>query len=60
MMQKMIVVEKDYVSCVNEYLSLGYKVVSVTPIIKCISSNYDTAAYGAYVVIEIQDGDVNA
>lgn len=54
-MQKMIVVKEDYVSSVNEYLSLGYKVVSITPIIKCVANNYDTAAYGAYVVIEIKE-----
>lgn len=56
-MQKMIMVEKNVVSSVNTYLDIGYKVVSVTPIIKCVASNYDTTEYGAYVVIEKSDGE---
>ena len=53
-MQKMIVVEKIFTNEINSYLSDGWKVVSVTPIVKCVD-RYDTAEYGAYVVIEKEE-----
>ena len=54
-MQKMIVVKKDYTSEINSYLYRDWRIVSVTPLIKCVD-RYDTTEYGAYVVIEERDG----
>ena len=58
-MQKVILVEKNYTNEINEWLKLGWKVVSVTPTIKCVSK-YDTPFYGVYVVIEQERGDNDA
>lgn len=54
-MQKMICVDEYYTSDVNIYLDEGWRVISVTPIIKCVASNYDKTKYGAYVVIEKEE-----
>lgn len=50
-------INRDSLYDINHYLNMGYKVVSVTPIVKCVASNYDTAEYGAYVVIETSDNE---
>ena len=59
-MQRMVLVENKYVYEINTLLEQGWKVVSVTPIIKCVSSGHDISCYGAYVVIEKEDGGINA
>lgn len=51
-MQKMVFVKEDWVSEINNYIKYDWKVVSVTPAIKCTASKYDSAIYGVYVVIE--------
>lgn len=55
-MQKMIYIDNNYLSEVNQYLESGWKVVSVTPAI------YGDSTYncGAYVVIEKESGEENA
>ena len=58
-MQKLILVEKDYTYEIDGYLLDGWRVVSVTPAIKCVDK-YDTAFYGAYVVIEKEGDEKNA
>lgn len=49
--QKMILIEKDRLSELNVFLENGWKVISTTPVVKCLEK-YDTPFYGVYVVIE--------
>ena len=58
-MQKIILVEGKYTFEINNYLSDGWSVISVTPAIKCVD-RFDTSFYGAYVVIEKAGGENNA
>ena len=50
-MQEIILIETDRLYSINNKLKDGWRVVSVTPIIKCVD-RYDAATFGAYVVIE--------
>ena len=54
-MQQMVFIEGHGLSGINSLLNNGCKVVSVTPIIKCVASLHDKSTYGAYVVIEKDD-----
>jgi hypothetical protein len=49
--QKMILIEQNRLSELNTFLENGWKVVSTTPVVKCLEK-YDTPFYGVYVVIE--------
>lgn len=50
-MQKVIFVEKHYVSELNDYLQNGWKIIQFHTIVPF--SNYSVSPYGAYVVLEL-------
>ena len=58
-MQQMILVKEGYTYKINEILEQGWKVVSVTPAIKCVGK-YDTPFCGVYVVVEKESGGKDA
>lgn len=58
-MQKVMLVEQGYTYEINTLLAQGWRVVSVTPAIKCVDK-YDAAFYGVYVVVEKEGDEKNA
>ena len=57
-MEKIMFIDKDYVSSVNMDLRVGWRVKTIVPVIEPVSAGTScnkTGTYGAYVVLEKED-----
>lgn len=55
-MQKIVYIDDKYTNEINEELSKGWKVISVSPVSTHTGDGY-TCYFGAYVVLEKEEGN---
>ena len=57
-MEKIMFIDRDYVSSINLTLKEGWKVKTIVPVMEPVSagsSYHQSGTYGAYVVLEKED-----